>query len=158
MIAAGVSQDAVRRLLSVNRLDQRRAGMVAACYLRDTGKEFPYLQNKRSEFRNNVIHNASWPTREETLGFAEYVCRSVLGVHRDLGPKMSALLSLKDEQADLAAAEDIIGGREAPTTVFARPSLLLEVDAATNFENGLASFARKNWWKWRPLRTLSSQE
>lgn len=71
MVAAGIGPEAVRRLLSVNRFDQRRAGMVSACYLRDTGEEFPHLQSKRTEFRNRVIHNASWPTRAETVDFAD---------------------------------------------------------------------------------------
>ena len=124
MVAAGIDGAAIKKLLSVNRFDQRRAGMVSASYLRDTGLPFPYLESKRMEFRNRVIHNASWPTREETMEFADYVCRSVLGIHADLGPKMGTLLNLKDEQADVAAAEDLLAGRDAPASLFARASFL----------------------------------
>lgn len=148
MAAAGIEPEAIRKLLSVNRFDQRRAGMVSACYLRDTGQVFPYLESKRMEFRNRVIHNATWPTRRETLEFADYVCRSVLGLQSTLGPKMSALLDLKDQQADIAAAEDLLAGLEAPTSLFARASFLAAFSRSPSIDSALSDFKLNGWWSW----------
>jgi hypothetical protein len=104
---AGLELEAVRELLRKSKLDQRRAGMVSVCYLRDTGKQFPYLQQKWVEFRNNVVHNGHWPTRSKTLEYADYVCRSISELYDTLGPKLEphyhhrlgeVVLGLKEEE------------------------------------------------------------
>ncbi len=90
LLQANLEMEAVRELLRQNRQDQRRAGMVSVCYLRDTGKQFPYLQRKWIEFRNDIVHNGRWPTRETGLEYAAYICESVLGLYEALGPAVEA--------------------------------------------------------------------
>jgi hypothetical protein len=99
------------------------------------------------EFRNRVIHNASWPARPETLDFGEYVCKAILGMHEALGPKMFALLATQEEQADLAAVQDLAAGRE-PAATLMRPTFLSAVGSSSTFEEAPIRFAKSGWWKW----------
>jgi hypothetical protein len=145
--AAGVNDEEVRKLLSANRFDQRRAGMVSLCYLQETGRSFPYLQSKRAEFRNRVIHNASWPTRPEAVEFAEYVCDAVRGLDTVLGKKKSALLGRREEAADMEAGKILFAGGVPPSSVF-RPNFFAIVQSTGSFEEGLTKFSKEGWWKW----------
>ena len=138
-------------------LDQRRAGMVSACYLRDTGRQFPYLQSNRTEFRNRVMHNATWPSRGDTADCAEFVCRAILGLYDDLGKKKTELLGIREAEADLEAAKDLIEGREAavPAT---RPTFLDLLRRTKIFEEAISDFARTGWWRWPKPHLVYSRE
>ncbi|MBX3126105.1 MAG: hypothetical protein KF718_05290 [Polyangiaceae bacterium] len=152
--ARGVPAEEVRRLLSTNRRDQRRAGMISLCYLQETGRAFPFLQSKRAEFRNKVIHNASWPSREEVVDFARYVCDALKDLDAALGNKRAGLLQRMDDAANLEAAEITLAYGVAPTSIV-RPNFYSMVRHETTFEDALARFGKEGWWKW-PTRLHSA--
>lgn len=146
MYAAGIPDPQIRKLLTQNRLDQRRLGMMSACYLRDTGQPFDLLDNRYVAFRNRVVHNAAWPARAEAVGYADYVCRTVIALHAALGSKLSALLDLKDERADAVAADDLRAGRTPPSSLMARASFLVAFQRNTGVDTALADFQFNGWW------------
>jgi hypothetical protein len=91
LFQAKLEMEPIRELLRQNRQDQRRAGMVSLCYLRDTGRQFPYLHRKWVEFRNDTVHNGQWPIRAKAIEYAAHVCEAVLGLYEVLGPALEAV-------------------------------------------------------------------
>jgi hypothetical protein len=87
---AGLGVDSVRELVRKNRLAERRIGMVSVCYLRDTGRQFPHLQGKWVEFRNDVVHNGHWPSPDKAVDYAGHVCAAIVDLQKTLGNALDA--------------------------------------------------------------------
>lgn len=146
-LAAGIAHGEVTKLLRSNRRDQRRAGMVSVSYLRDTGQDFPFLVPRWVEFRNNVIHNAAWPTRMKTLEYGDFVAKTVGALYQTLGEKKVAYDEKRRSDHDVAIAVDLQAGRE-PVQVLENATLLDFARGAATFEEALDTFARAGQWSW----------
>lgn len=71
---------------ALGKQSERRLGWFSAVWLLETGRVFR-MPGKRSQFRNDVIHNGVIPSQAQALDFGEWVIASLYDILEALKPK-----------------------------------------------------------------------
>ena len=126
----------------VARQSERQYGAFVLEYLRERGVAPPQFSNKFVEFRNNVVHKGLFPSRADTVAYAEEVLRLVAQMNRELNelaPKGVAAVQAELERAIAADGAYVA----AMPTILGRSTDVLPRQAVFADELALADLRRK---------------